>query len=290
VDFVNVDSEIMHSNIAINFNLEDKHIATAKIICKFRYEDLMLTEQHSSEIRIKYEQCKVCSKIAASYYDAIIQIRSDERPLSDDEVETCLDIVEDQMEKHQENDKSIFISKIEKLHGGFDFYISNQNVAKSIVKKLQNALGGTVTSSSSQAGQKDGKEIFKMTYLLRLAKYQKGDVVEMDGKIVLVENISSQKVELIELSSWWKFNTATKRIKKTKILAHKGDYRKGQIISQSDKELQLLDLENYKTFDVLKPEHFQKYSKGVMVDDKSAEIYFIYLNDELIIIPLKIQS
>ncbi|UCH88211.1 MAG: hypothetical protein JSV49_08070 [Thermoplasmata archaeon] len=290
LDKIKIDPSIKTSNIDIGLQFDTKHLANAEITAKLNYEDLTLTESNKCEVRIKYEQCDVCSKMSAQYYSAIIQIRAEERALTEKEIDRCLDLVGAQIETSQTSDKSIFISKVEKIHGGYDIYLSHQNIAKSIAKNLVATYGGIMNSSSSMAGQKDGKEIFRMTYLVRLPKYQLGDVVKIEDKIVLVFGITNKKLDLIDLSNWLKFSQTPKRLKTIKIIANKSDYRKAQIISGTHNEFQVLDLSNYKTYDVPIPEHFQYYDKSNSEKKIPEEIYILNYENNIFLIPLIIEK
>lgn len=284
-DLVKIENDISDSFLDIKTEILDSHNIKAIIDCRINFDDLEFSENHHAKARIKYEQCDVCSKMAASYYTAIIQIRGDKRELMEEEVNRCFDIVEDAIGKIQNEDKSTFVSKIEKPRGGYDIYLSDQNTAKNIARLLHSNFGGTMTTSSSLVGQKDGKETYRMTYLVRFPSYRDGDIIDFDRNIFFILKVTNKKIDLFDLKNWLKSNITVKKMKDFKIIGNKNDFKKGQVISESKSEFQLLDLENYKTYDIVKPERFSDFEELADKEDDTKEIFFIIIDDDIYIIP-----
>ncbi|MBS3107691.1 hypothetical protein J4468_02140 [Candidatus Woesearchaeota archaeon] len=94
----------------------------------------------------------------AKYYEAIIQLRPEKQEV--------LDFILSEVERRDD----VFISKIEKLKTGIDIYISSQNFARSLGKKLKNKFKGDVKITRTIFGmQRDtGKIIYRGTVLFRL--------------------------------------------------------------------------------------------------------------------------
>src|SRR5439155_173817 len=74
-------------------------------------------------------------------------------------------------------DPEAFVSRIEEVHGGLDCYVSTNALAKGLARDLAGAFGGTVTASPKLFGQRQGREVYRVTALVRLPAFQKGDVV-----------------------------------------------------------------------------------------------------------------
>jgi nonsense-mediated mRNA decay protein 3 len=282
---VEIDPTVKTSNVDIDLDFVSRNIAKAKLTIKMPYDDLTLIEDHDSEVRIKFEQCGNCSKIAANYYTAIIQLRAEGRDVSERETDNCLELVDRQVGSAQKSDQSIFISKLEKRHGGYDIYLSNQSIAKSIAKSLISTFGGTITSSNSLVGQKDGQEIYKMTYLVRLPVYQVGDIAEIDSRIVIIKGFSHLKIELVDLINWNTFKLNPNRIKRIKILEKLDDHVKGQIISRTENEFQVLDLDSYKTHYARIPDNYNEFTSGEKTITEEDEIYIFFHDENCYIIP-----
>ncbi len=111
-----------------------------------------------SIMRIKKVACPDCSRIAGGYYEAVLQLRGN---ASQKDVD---DIIK-KVESHR--DKFAFISKVAKMHGGFDIYVGSKKSAEKIVKEYR---GKAETDKSSKLVGMDfhkGKQKFRFNYLIR---------------------------------------------------------------------------------------------------------------------------
>src|SRR5207302_463181 len=82
-----------------------------------------------------------------------------------------------------------FVSRIEEVHGGLDFYVSTNALAKGLARDIAGSFGGIVSASPKLFGQKQGKEVYRVTALVRLAAFQKGDVVRHKGSLAEVTSL-----------------------------------------------------------------------------------------------------
>src|SRR3989454_443984 len=82
-----------------------------------------------------------------------------------------------------------FVSRIEEIHGGLDFYLSKNALAKGIARDVAGSFGGTVSASPKLYGQKEGREVYRVTALVRLAAFRKGDIVRHKGALSEVTSV-----------------------------------------------------------------------------------------------------
>ena len=78
----------------------------------------------------------------------------------------------------------MFITDFAEERGGIDFYLSEKGSAYTIAKKLQERFGGEIKQSSKNVGMKDSRQIFRMTCLIRLPAYRKGDFISLDKTLI----------------------------------------------------------------------------------------------------------
>ena len=116
------------------------------------------------------------------YYEGILQLRG-----SDDEV---VDYVENQVAKAKS--KGVFISKVVRHKNGFDFYVSSRKFLHTLGKKLHAAFGGElkVNPRLFTKDRQTGKEVFRVNVFFKLLDFKKGDVINIDKKIIKITNIS----------------------------------------------------------------------------------------------------
>jgi nonsense-mediated mRNA decay protein 3 len=155
------------------------------------YKGLVLKENITTEVRINLTQCPFCSRQSGNYFEAIIQLRGLEG-LSDSEIEDLLDQVRDSTKKMSYKDPNVFITKEEKVRGGFDFYMGENSFAKQLSMKLHDQYGGEYKWSSSLFGRKEGRDVYRHTYLVRLPGFLVGDYLIREGEPLKVVKMSKK--------------------------------------------------------------------------------------------------
>ncbi len=113
------------------------------------------------------------------YFEAILQLR--------DVSQVVIDFAEEELVKNR-----ISVPKTEKVKNGWDYYIADSNFTKGLGKKLQQEFGGELVVTSSLYGQKDGKEIYRVTILFREASFKKDDLVEYRGEEYGVKTLGKE--------------------------------------------------------------------------------------------------
>ncbi len=164
---------------------EDENNYFLTVEARGRHEDLEQVQEFRVRLRIKPSLCDLCQKQAGRYFEGILQVRGDGRDLTPDEVRRVRTMVLARVERGRE-DGGDFLSKIEEVHGGLDFYVSTNALGLRLAKEVAEAMGGTVASSPKLYGQRAGKELYRVTSLVRLPAVQVGDVVRHKGILVEV--------------------------------------------------------------------------------------------------------
>jgi nonsense-mediated mRNA decay protein 3 len=213
-----------------------------------------IIEKHLIQINIKKEICDICSKKYGGYHEAIIQIRADRRNLTRTEINGIYTFVQDYIEDlQQKGNKNIFLTDFEKKENGLTFFISDNSIALTIIKKLQEIYSGDIKKSSKNIGMKDSKQIYRMTYLLRLYPYNKGDILSDKENFYYVKNISKDKINFVELEKWDENSYDVKDL--NKFVKKGGDelIKDMILVSQTNDEVQIMDKNNYKIYIIRKP-------------------------------------
>src|SRR5216117_1596685 len=152
-----------------------------------RFQDLAVVQDFHVRVRIKPSLCDSCQKQRGRYYEGILQVRGEDRELAPREVRAARTFVAARIDRSE--DPEAFVSRIEEVHGGLDFYVSTNALAKGLARDLAGAFGGTVTASPKLLGQRQGREVYRVTALVRLPAFQKGDVVRHKGAVAEVTSV-----------------------------------------------------------------------------------------------------
>lgn len=259
----------------IDINLtskEEKDGMMCKVFITGYLDDVELTEEHDLLVRLRRTVCDVCSKRFGGYHEAIIQIRGDKRNLSKKEMDNVMLSVGDIVETMQaKGNRGLFITDFGEEHGGLDFFISDKGSALIITKKLQEQYSGIIKQSSKNMGMKDSRQIHRMTYLLRLPSFGKGDFIFYKDSYYYISSISGNKIHIIGLSNWNEQTLDAKEIQKAKILGGEEIITEMILVSQTKEEVQVMNQNTYeiKIIRKIKPVSFNSEKiKIIKIDDQ----------------------
>lgn len=174
-------------------------------------------------LKIKRTTCLKCSRISGGYYESIVQLRADNRKLKDYEISEAKRVIQEVLENEIENEKA-FLTKIEEKKEGIDFYFGGRDIGKKISRKIVEKLGGKIIQSKKLAGRKDGVDLFRFTYLVRLPSYENGDIVLKDENICIVKDRRAGKG--IDI-----FTGKSINIKDSKVIARRSDLFEGIVVN-----------------------------------------------------------
>ncbi|HIH70319.1 60S ribosomal export protein NMD3 [Methermicoccus shengliensis] len=134
-------------------------------------------------IRLAYESCPSCSRRSGGYFEAVVQVRSYARSPTEAELERVRHTVDVLFSRLREKGERLaFLTKEERVRGGIDLYVGSAKAAKKLCTEVLSQMGGTLTTSSTLAGRRDGRDVYRITYALRLPGLSAGDVVSYKGE------------------------------------------------------------------------------------------------------------
>lgn len=235
-----------------------------------------IQESHQIQIRISRIVCDVCSKQYGGYYEATLQIRAADRKLTPEELHNIQETIENTVQTvHTKGNRQLFITDLVEEHGGLDFYLSERGSAYTLARKIQNIYGGDLKQSSSTVGMKEGREITRITILLRLPAYQTGDFIKINQQYYLIKKLTGQKINLINLTNWEATTLEPKELKKFHIYPSKDYLQDMIVVSQSPTELQLMHPRTYKNHDLKKPKKHTISSTTIKVVRLDETLYLV---------------
>jgi nonsense-mediated mRNA decay protein 3 len=262
IDELWISDEVVGTSIKIDFSdIHNVGIDYSGII-----KGIQIKGKKFVEIVEQKGVCDRCSRIKGGYFEAILQVRTTNRNLSQKEKE----IIGDLIEKNISNSFS-FVSKVVEINNGIDYYIGDKIVAEHIAILLKKKFHGIFKKSSTLVGKKDGRNVYRTTYLVRLPEYRSGDLIQMGDKIFKIMKIG-ERVKMIDLSSLLAEDYSHKELSKGKlIIAQK---KEAIVVYESSGELHLMDPWTYETKVVRKPENFPS-QKEVKVIKWNGNLYLV---------------
>jgi nonsense-mediated mRNA decay protein 3 len=275
IDKIKLNDDVESSNFKFQFEYEDENNLKVILNSTLWIKGLKIEDDYEIKVRLKHSVCNRCSKIAGDYYEAILQIRAEDRELDPEEIDTSVDLVETEVNTMQVNDRSVFISKYEKIHGGLDFYVGSTQGCRNLAKLIAVKFGGKISSHPSFAGHKDGHGIYRTTFLVKLPKFRKNDFIEVEGKIIKILEYKTTKIPVIDLITGIKIFIKPKDIQNGKLIGRDEIIQDAVVVAESKKELQILDPDTYKTIDVIKPRNFKLKGDSVRIVKYKGSIFLL---------------
>ncbi|MCL4328496.1 MAG: NMD3-related protein [Candidatus Thermoplasmatota archaeon] len=229
------------NSVMIDFDNKD---ATGSVEVELQVDgQLLRRETVDFPYNVTKNSCDTCNKLTGSYFEAIIQIRSISRTLTEETrkgMEMCVRAFE-------RKPSNTFISKVKKLKEGYDIYVGNSREARKVTYLLKEEVPCFIQETKKLAGRGDGEDLFRYTFLVRILDLERGSVVKKGEEVFVVKGVSAKQVQLRTVSD--------PRIQRVSL----GDFqtyfevfndrpmrRAYQVVSRSEGETQLMDKEDFK--------------------------------------------
>jgi nonsense-mediated mRNA decay protein 3 len=209
-------------------------------------------------VSVRRGVCTDCSRRHGGYFEATIQVRGDPaRPLED--VEAVEDEAARRMLRYErEHREGAFFSFVERTRGGVDFRIGSQEVGRMLARELADAWGAQTSESAKLVGRSDdGRDVYRVTILIRLPAYRTGDLVRAEGRVCKVLETGRRTVRLLDLQTWDELRRDPRRVDDLETLATAQEERSAVVVSHAGVRLQVMDPVSYRTVDLSVPEGFR---------------------------------
>lgn len=138
-------------------------------------------EEYAIPITVEKEQCDRCGMAKSGYFEGTLQIRNP-RP----EVISYI-------EKKIQEDDEVLVTKATDVRGGIDFQVTNQQFLSIFVHELRKRFGGEVKIDAKlhTYDAQRSKKVYRLTALLRLPKFGRGDIIETGKRLMRVTRMGS---------------------------------------------------------------------------------------------------
>lgn len=215
--------------------------------------------------RIKRGVCGECSKQKGSYFEATLQLRGDARVLNRDDEDKARQRVLDRVAALRADSRGVFVSKVERVRGGLDFYFSTAQAARIVARELQDVRCAEYKESTSLWGNRDGRDIYRVTFLVRLPSFSPGDVITFDSKDWYVKSMSKGLVRCIQLASGEEQQMRLKDLEGCTVSCPSADLKDAVVLMEDDAEIQVLDPVTMSPIDLRKTKGFVRKGDQIRI-------------------------
>ena len=282
-----VHGDVDRPQFTFGYNWTDQTQTRVEVAFSASVAGVSLTERGTVTAKIRFSVCDACSRRRGSYFEAIIQLRAEDRVIGEDEKERAEDIIQGIVSKAAKKDDGAFITMAEEVRGGYDYYLSQRPLGERIGKYLTAAFGAAHKISPSIAGKKDGKDLYRITHLVRLPPYRPGDFIDLSGIASTgvpdnappfrVVSIIGHHVLLKQLLTGDVKKMNRHDLENAPMVAPREDVRSAVVVSEEKELIQVLHPSNFRTVDVNRPGY------EIVVKDGSTQV--LVLDDVMYILP-----
>ncbi len=280
-DSLSISSSVEKYSFQVEFDDSDPKNIVADLTVELITNGVEKEKHLSTNIVLKKGQCKNCSKREGDYYEAILQVRPTEEEMSEKQKRNVIDRVHRRVEVDRGEEKKVFITLEKEIHGGLDFYLSDRRVTRNLSYEIADFLGGDVKESSELAGRKDGQNVYRMTYSVRIPPYEEGDFIEFENKIYRIRETKrgSGPILVHDLEDNRTTTMSKEEISDARVYGGEELVRKAVVVSEEEEEVQIMDPETYDTKTLLKPEGFEEDKDEVEVVKIERHLYLLPPSD-----------
>ncbi|WP_413823556.1 MULTISPECIES: 60S ribosomal export protein NMD3 [unclassified Methanobrevibacter] len=243
-------------------------IAECEVIVNGNVLNTDINEIYNVNVKLNHNVCPNCSKKESGYYEAVIQLRADNREIKQEELNKIEGVVQHTINKQAKKDKLAYIPQILTPKEGFDYYIGSYKTAKKIINNLKNEIGGESKESPRLISEdkSTGKGLYRIWISFRLPEYEIGDFVKFEDKILEITHISGHNIHCENLQDRKDFNIQWKNSTKVKLLEKNTKVKQSIVTDKSPSMIQILDPDDYTTVDLEMNDKFNNINIGQEVD------------------------
>ncbi len=249
---------VLNSSVTLGLEIDshlDSTLRTSVIARGRSHEALPEHEERVPvEIRVMYGTCQTCSLARGGYHEAILQIRADGRSVTQDEIDEIRGIVLNRTYSEHGHDAKAFVQQVAETKHGIDFHVGSQHLSRLIADEIQSTFLAERKENYKLITQdRTGRRKYRVTILLRLPRYHRGDFITVAGHPCQVLSIGNGVLRCFDLVDRSRFSVSPKSSKWRTIeyLASSSESREYSVISQGyGQPTHLMDSQTFEIIEV----------------------------------------
>ncbi|MGB0653423.1 MAG: 60S ribosomal export protein NMD3 [Thermoplasmatota archaeon] len=230
-----------------------EHQFDYQVVMSGQVDEVPVTAGATLQLRVRKGSCDRCSRLAGGYYAAILQLRASERDVTAGELALAHKLTSTELDRQLDaGNRFAFMAKEGPMHGGWDYYLGDIDAGRAVARTLQNRLGASVHESAKLVGRREGEDVYRVTFLVRLNLYSAGDVaLETDrDAVVQVVQVARGQAACVDLTSYRRLKIPEKRLRR---LGGDELFQEAVVVSREPGSMQLLDPVSLRAVDVPTP-------------------------------------
>lgn len=226
----------------------------AQVKASGTYRGLAATGSCDIRVKLIKRACSRCSRLAGKYFEGTIQLRGHEHPPLESEMIAAEDMSLQMAEAgYQKGDPFSFIQDIRRVRGGVDLVVGSTHLGRQISKALQQRFGGRISETAKLVGARDGKDIYRTTFLIRLPRLRNGDVLLSKGRTLVVEGFDLKRTIAKSLDTAARVYLTEDEAEEAEVLGNRSDSERCLVISVDSFAVEIMVPSTYQTVIATRP-------------------------------------
>lgn len=254
---VSYHSALRGAILDIEETVQDERNFKLHLHAEGEVEETPVTADKDILVRMKRSVCDRCSRMFGGYYAAVIQLRADGRDVTEAEIERAHKIIGSELDRlRATGNREAFLTKSGRVPGGFDYYMGDIEGTRAISRTVIGRLGASLQETAKLAGRKEGNDIYRVTFLVRINMFAPGDYAVLAGEEpvqvsssergkCICYRLRDKRRDRVDLSD-------LRRLGGSEVLV------RAIVVSRQDPVIQLMDPVTFQTVDVAIPEGWEQ--------------------------------
>ncbi len=262
---------------------EQVDATTIRMHCQFSgvLRGTPLAEEVLVPVKLSYETCERCGRIAGGSYAGIVQVRAHEREPTPEECERAKELAHDLVAKLEaKGDRDAFVTEATDANGGVDIKLSTNRLGERVARRIVREFGGSYSDYETLVTEdRDGNEVYRVTYAVRLPAYRPGEVIDVDddeGPVLVESNRGNLKGTRLTTGERYESSYEDGNTPDAERLGWAEDGEEAVLVSVTDEHaIQVLNPNTYETETVARPDFLDPDSETVRVLDTSEGLFVL---------------
>jgi nonsense-mediated mRNA decay protein 3 len=270
---------------AVEWTVDPEQVdeTTVRMHCHFSgvVRETPLEETVVVPVRFSRETCTRCGRIAGDYYAARVQVRAADRTPSDEETARARELAEEVVgEMAATGDRDAFVTDASAVPEGLDLKVSTAAIGEQVSRRLVGEFGGQVDESETLVTEdEDGKEVYRVTYAVRLPPYRPGEVIDPadgDGPVLVRSVQGNLKGVRLTTGESYEASAEAGDAPDATRLGTRGDAVETTVVTVEDENaVQVLDPETYEATTIARPDYMDAGAETVPVVRSRAGLHVL---------------
>ncbi len=180
---------------------EEPNLKVLKVLVSKKVDSMLLEREEIVKAKIKLQCCRICMKIRGGFYAVKVQIRSSKEILKEIEKRLLSKLQYERLRKPI----------------GIDVFFQSRGDARKFLNKLSSYYIFKKKESAKLVTRKNGRDIYRVTISVRIPRWQRGDIVEYEGKLYQILSFQKNFVKLVDPKTLKEIKIAAKNIDKVRL-------------------------------------------------------------------------